>query len=76
MLIRHLMWERTPPGGVRAREQSALAGRRGPRELLIGKPAPGRTALAVRRGSQELPIDKPVPGEHLSLGEQGPILVV
>jgi hypothetical protein len=35
MLSRHLMWERTPVEGVRASEQSALAGRREQQQLLI-----------------------------------------
>jgi hypothetical protein len=46
-----MLSQSTPPGGVRA---SALAGPRGPQELLIGKCVPGSTALAGRRGPQEL----------------------
>jgi hypothetical protein len=34
MLGMHIKWEQTPPGAVRAGEQCALAGRRGPQELL------------------------------------------
>jgi hypothetical protein len=49
MLSGHLKWARTPPGGVHPGEQSALAGRRGPQELLIGKCMPGSTALAGHR---------------------------
>jgi hypothetical protein len=43
LLSQHLMWEHTPLGGVRAGEQSALAGRRGPQKLLIVKAVPGST---------------------------------
>jgi hypothetical protein len=70
----HLMWKhtRTPLGGVRAWEQSALAGRRGPQELLIGKPVPGSTAVAGRKGLQELLIGKPVPGSTAVAGRRGP----
>jgi hypothetical protein len=45
MLSQHLLWERIPSGAVRAGEQSALAGRRGPLELLIGLYVLGSTAL-------------------------------
>jgi hypothetical protein len=41
----HLMWKRRSPGGVHDGEQSALAGRKGQQELLIGKPMPGGTTL-------------------------------
>jgi hypothetical protein len=58
------MLEHMPQGGVRPGEQSALAGRRGLPELLIGKPVPGSTALAGHRGPQELLISKRVPGSN------------
>jgi hypothetical protein len=57
MLSRHLVWERTPPGGIHAGEQRAIAGHRGPQELLIGKPLPGRPyrrAHVVSPGEQGL----------------------
>jgi hypothetical protein len=43
-------------------EQSALVGRRGPQELLIGKRVPGSTVPAVHRGLQRLLISTYVPG--------------
>jgi hypothetical protein len=65
MLSLQLMWERTPVQEVdnaHAREQSALAGRKGPQELLIGKPVLGSTALGGRRGPHEQLISKAVLG--------------
>jgi hypothetical protein len=57
MISRILFEEPMPPGGVRPRWVSALAGRGGPLELLIGMHIPGSTALA---GRQEL-----LSGEHV-----------
>jgi hypothetical protein len=71
MLSRHLMWERTPLINVHPGEQSALAGRRGQQELLIGKRVPGSTALAGRRGPQELLIGKSVQGNTALAGHTG-----
>jgi hypothetical protein len=73
MPSRHLMWERTPQGGVlHVGEQIALAGRSGLQELLISKRVPGSTARSGRKGPQELLIGKNVPGSSALAGPRGP----
>jgi hypothetical protein len=42
------MWEHTPLKAIHAGEQSALAGRRRPQELLIGSYVPGSTSWGER----------------------------
>jgi hypothetical protein len=73
MLSWHLTWACMTPRGVLSGEQSALAGRRGPQKLLIGKPVPGRTALAECRGLQELLIGKALPGSTALARRRGPL---
>jgi hypothetical protein len=50
IISRHLIWDSTPPESVRAGEQSDLAGRRGPQELLIGMYVPGSTSKSQEQG--------------------------
>jgi hypothetical protein len=65
MLSCHLFGELTPLGA------SALAGRGGSLELLIGMPVLGSTALAGREGPQELLCGERVPGSTALTGRGG-----
>jgi hypothetical protein len=67
MLSWQLMWEGIPLEGISVREQCALAGRRGPQELLIGKPVLGSTPLARAGVADEQILPQEMPAEHLDL---------